>query len=183
MEIKIGTKSMLKVLTVLSWIIFIGLCIEVGGILFNTAFSFFKPIGAKYFWNYLDLSSVYQFDKGYFLVVTFFMVVVAIMKAIMFYLIIKILLNKELTIVQPFTELVRKFIIKVASLSIGIGIFSKWGSGYVEWLQKQSVIFPDTQYLKLDGADVWLFMGVILLVIAYVFKRGIEIQQENDLTV
>jgi len=42
---------------------------------------------------------------------------------------------------------------------------------------------PDTQHLHLGGADVWLFMGVILFVIAQIFKRGIEIQRENELTV
>jgi hypothetical protein len=35
----------------------------------------------------------------------------------------------------------------------------------------------------LGGADVWLFMGVALLVIGRVFKKGIEIQNEIDLTV
>jgi hypothetical protein len=33
------------------------------------------------------------------------------------------------------------------------------------------------------GADVWLFMGVTLFVIAQIFRRGIEIQTENELTV
>lgn len=42
---------------------------------------------------------------------------------------------------------------------------------------------PDVQYLGLGGADVWLFMGVSLFVIAQIFKRGIEIQSENELTV
>jgi hypothetical protein len=30
---------------------------------------------------------------------------------------------------------------------------------------------------------VWLFMSVTLFVIAQIFKRGIEIQTENELTV
>jgi len=42
---------------------------------------------------------------------------------------------------------------------------------------------PDTQHLRLGGADVWLFMGGILFFIAQIFKRGIEIQTENELTV
>ena len=42
---------------------------------------------------------------------------------------------------------------------------------------------PDTQLLHLGGADVWLFMAVILFIIAQIFKRGIEIQTENELTV
>jgi hypothetical protein len=42
---------------------------------------------------------------------------------------------------------------------------------------------PSIQNLKFDGADVWLFMGVTLLIVAKIFKRGIELQTENDLTV
>jgi lipoprotein signal peptidase len=36
------------------------------------------------------------------------------------------------------------------------------------------------QDLQFDGADVWLFMGVILLVVAMIFKKGIEMQSDND---
>jgi hypothetical protein len=42
---------------------------------------------------------------------------------------------------------------------------------------------PDTQRLRLGGSDVWIFMSVILFVIAQIFRRGIEIQSENELTV
>jgi hypothetical protein len=42
---------------------------------------------------------------------------------------------------------------------------------------------PDIENMRLGGADVWLFMGVTLFVIAQIFKRGIEIQTENDLTI
>ena len=44
-------------------------------------------------------------------------------------------------------------------------------------------ILPSLQQLKFEGGDVWLFMGVILLIFAMIFKKGIEIQSENDLTV
>jgi len=37
--------------------------------------------------------------------------------------------------------------------------------------------------MRLAGADVWLFMGIVLLIIAFIFKKGIEIQSENDLTI
>ena len=42
---------------------------------------------------------------------------------------------------------------------------------------------PTIHVLKIAGGDVWLFMGVVLFVIAYIFKRGIELQEELDLTV
>ena len=38
---------------------------------------------------------------------------------------------------------------------------------------------PDIEQLRICGADVWLFMGVILLVIAQIFKIEIEIQSKK----
>ena len=41
----------------------------------------------------------------------------------------------------------------------------------------------DLKALNIAGADVWIFMAVILFVIVQIVKRGIEIQNENDLTI
>jgi hypothetical protein len=177
MEFKISAKQMLNVLKIMCWIIFIGLCVEAGGILFNIAFTtFYNPIGAGFFWNQIDFSDLYQFDKGHFLVVTSIMSIISILKAILFYLIVKMLHNKNLSIATPFNHI-------VAYIAIGIGFFSNYGVDYAEWLSQQGVKLPSIQLLKFGGADVWLFMGVVLIVIAYVFKRGIELQEEIDLTV
>ena len=84
---------------------------------------------------------------------------------------------------QPFNKEVGLFIIKLSCLAFAIGLFHWWGVKYTEWFVKQGVKMPDIQHLRLGGADVWLFMGVMLFVIAQIFKRGIEIQTENELTV
>jgi hypothetical protein len=184
MEIKITTNQTLKVLYILAWIIFVGVCIEACGIIFNAFFVLvINPEAAHRFWEGIDLSGLYNYDPGYFLVETFLMSIVAIMRAIIFYLIVKILHDKKLNMSQPFNKEVRRFILIVAYLSLGIGLFSQMGIGYAQWFVKQGVKMPDTQYLRLGGADVWLFMGVTLFVIAQIFKRGIEIQTENELTV
>lgn len=180
----ISTKQILKLLYVLSWIIFIGVCIEAGGYIFNALFTFFiNPEAAKSSWDGINLSELYQFDPGYFLVVSFFMIIVAVMKALMFYLIVKVLHDKKLDMSQPFNQEVGTFIFKLSYLALGIGLFSYWGNKNCKWLMTKGVAMPDIQYLNLGGADVWLFMAVILFVIAHIFKRGIEIQTENELTV
>ncbi|WP_394759564.1 DUF2975 domain-containing protein [Flavobacterium sp.] len=184
MEIKITTEQMLKVLHILSWIIFIGLCIEAGGILFNTFFALtINPNGAKNFWEEIDLSNLYDFDKGYFFTEALLMSIVAILKAILFYLIVKILLDKKLNLKQPFNTEMKRFIFNMSYLALGIGLFSNWGVQNTKWLVEKGIKMPDIQYLKFGGADVWLFMGIILLVIAQIFKRGVEIQSENELTI
>src|SRR5690606_34976091 len=183
MEIKIGTKQILKFLYFLSWIIFIGICVEAGGFIFNTIYAMVKPTVAENFWNGLDLSSLYNFDKGYFLTITSIMIIVSVLRALLFYLIVKILHDNKVNLAHPFTNAFRHFISLIAYLALGIGLFSFWGMKYSEWLQNQGVTMPDIEYLRWGGTDVWFFMGVILLVIAQIFKRGIEIQNDNDLTI
>lgn len=184
MEIKISTQQIIKILYILSWIIFIGVCIEAGGFIFNSFFVLvLNPVGANRFWEQIDLSSLYEFDRGYFFVETLLMSVVAVMRAIMFYLIVKFLHDKKLNMAKPFGSEMGRFIFNLSYLSLGIGLFSWWGVKYSEWFVEQGVQMPDIHYLRLGGADVWLFMSVILFVIAQIFKRGIELQAENELTV
>ena len=179
-----STKQILKILFILSWIIFIGVCIEAGGSIFSAFYTLvINPVNAATFWVGNDLSSLYKYDPGHFFAETLLISITGVLKACMFYLIIKILQDKKLNMSQPFSSEVRLFIMKVSWLAFGIGMFTWWGVKYTEWLVKQGVQMPDTQHLRLGGADVWLFMGVILFVIAQIFKRGIEIQSENELTV
>ncbi|MEE1946339.1 hypothetical protein VRU48_14535 [Pedobacter sp. KR3-3] len=175
---------MLQVLYVLSWIIFIGVCIEAGAFIWNAVYALaINPAGAKFAVPAIDLSPLYAYDKGYFGVLNFVMCLVAVMRALLFWLIVKILHDKQLDLSEPFNDVVRRFIANMAYLSLFIGAFSYGGVQYVERFAKEGVKMPDVEYLRLGGADVWLFMGVILLVIAYMFKRGIEIQSEHELTV
>ncbi len=67
--------------------------------------------------------------------------------------------------------------------SLVIGLFSYSGFKYSLWLTKHGFEKADLQILHIAGADVWLFMAVILFVIGQIVKRGIEIQNENDLTI
>ncbi|MFY7741856.1 MAG: DUF2975 domain-containing protein [Flavobacterium sp.] len=184
MEIKIGTSQILKALYILSWIIFIGLCIDAGGFIFNTLYSLFisdKNVG--HFWNYLDFSALYAFSTSSYITQVVLICIVAVLKAILFYCIVKILYDKKVNVEQPFTESVQKFLLSVVYLSFGIGLFSAWGASQSGKLSINGVQLPTLEMMKLDGAGVWFFMGATLLVIAILFKRGIEMQHENELTI
>lgn len=184
MEIRITGKQILKALCVFSWMLFITVCIEAGGFIFNTIFVLLiNPVAANRFWMDIDLSALYAQDKGYFLVITTLMIIVALFRALIFYLIVKMFYDKQLSLSKPFQEKLPWFTSRIAYLALGAGLFSLWGVKYTEWLMKKGVDMPDIHYMRMGGADVWLFMGMVLLVIAQVFKRGIEIQSENELTV
>jgi hypothetical protein len=181
---RITTNQILKVLYVLSWIIFIGVCIEAGGSIFSAFYTLaINSINARTYWVGNDLSGLYNYDPGHFFAETLLISIAAVLKACMFYLIMKILHDKKFNVSQPFNNEVRRFIIKISCLAFGIGLFTAWGVNYTEWIISQGVKMPDTQHLRLGGADVWFFMSVTLFIIAQIFKRGIEIQTENELTV
>jgi TRAP-type C4-dicarboxylate transport system permease small subunit len=181
---KSRTKQILKILHVLSWIIFIGVCIEAGGSIFSAFYTLvINSFNAKTFWVGNDLSALYAYDRGHFFAVTLLISIASVLKACIFYRIIKILHDKKLNMSQPFSNEMRRFIITICCLAFGIGLFTAGGANYTDWLVKQGINMPDTQHLRLGGADVWFFMSVTLFVIAQIFKRGIEIQTENELTV
>ncbi len=183
MEIRITTNQILKVLEVLSWIIFIGLCIEAGALIFNTVYALYKPIVAQYFWNGADLSQLYKYDKGQFVAQMSLVVTVAVMKIVIFYLLVKMFYDKKFSLDNPFNTAVTRVVLNIAYLCLGAGLFSMWSTRQMKWFSKKGIAMPDEHLLNIDGADVWLFMAVVLIVIAQVFKKGIEIQNENDLTV
>ena len=179
----ISTKHVLKFLYILSWIIFLGLCIEATGFLTNAVFALANPDMVARLWHEVDLTNLFNHSSSQYFTLTLVMSIVTAIKAWLFYVIIAMLHNKKLSIAQPFRKEVQRSITYLACLALMIGIFSNSGINYVEWLVGQGVNMPDTHQLRLSGEDVWFFMAVILFVIAQIFKRGIEIQSENDLTV
>lgn len=180
---KVNTNLVLKILYVFSWIIFIGICIEAGGFITNAVFAIAKPSVVKNLYHEADLSPLLQFGNGHFFTMLLLMSIVAVLKAYLFYQIISILTAKKLDMAQPFNSIVGRFITRLSYIPFLIGLFSWGGTKYSGWLSQQGVKMPDVQYLSIGGADVWLFMGITLFVIAQIFKKGIELQTENELTV
>jgi hypothetical protein len=180
----IKTDYILKALQVLSWIIFVGLCIEAGGFITNIfATLMLTPEGAAKFWKEADLTALYHHNQSHYVTLASLIIIATVLKALMFYFIVKVFHNKKLNLSKPFNEVVRQFVLIIAYLALGIGLFSFWGTKFIGQLVNQGVQLPAMLQLRLGGADVWLFMGVTLLVIAFMFKKGVEIQNENDLTI
>ena len=50
-------------LKIISWMIFVGLCIEAGGLIVNFIFSMYKPEMVKNLYQKLDLSEMYERSK------------------------------------------------------------------------------------------------------------------------
>lgn len=178
---KSKTTQTLLIIHIIAWIIFIGLCIKTGAILCSVFVSFIiNPEGAKNLYLGLDLSALYHFDIGHYIGMVSFIIVIAFLKAYIFYLVIRIFL--KINLVNPFSKEISLLISGIGDTALGMGILTLLANSYYRWLEKKGMALPDLgSYL--DGAGEFLMLGGIIFIIAQVYKKGIEIQTENDLTI
>ena len=175
-----------KSVNVLSWIIFIGLCIETGGLIVNAIISIFiNPMASSRFWGNRNLYELNQFNQSHFVTIVVLLIIVSMLKSTLFYLIVNLFQKKKLNLTNPFNEQLGRALFNIGYLATGIGLFSWWGNNFSKWLKMigQNALTQTFENIKFEGADVWLFMAIILLIFAMIFKKGIELQSENDLTV
>lgn len=180
---KTNTKTMLKITKILSWIIFIGLCIQTGALLFSYFVSIFiNSMGSQNLHPGLNLSELYNNSKTHYTILVLLMVLLSALKAYIFYFIVKIFL--KINLANPFSNEIYSLIVKISYIALTIGILAVIGEKYCEWLISKAINLPVLnleQYI--GGKSEFLFMAAIIFVIAQIFKRGIEIQSENELTI
>ena len=175
------TKQILRIMHILVWIAFIGTCIKTGAILYSFFVSLFiNPEGAKNLHMGLDLSALYNYNSRHYITTVFYIICVSGLKALITYLVIKIFL--KINFVHPFSINVTSLISRISYVALGIGVLALIGTAHSEWLIKKGVMLPPL-YDYLGGAADYLFFGGIIFIISLVFKRGIEIQSENELTI
>lgn len=171
-------------LQILSWVIFISLCIQAGGFIFNTLFVLLiNPIGSRKFWTGINLSNLWAYNQFYFYFLTVLMIAVSLLKANLFYIIVKIFHDKKLDLNNPFKKSLGQYFFKISNLAFGIGFLSYLGVRFGKWLFQNGIEISSPENLQLGGADVWIMMGVSLFIFAQIFKKGLALQSENELTI
>jgi len=164
-------------LRVVAWIIFVGLCINAGALLVNFVFSLIKPAFIPNLYEKLDLTTIYQQNPFGFYAVYNFILLIAILKAILFYIVV--ILVTKLDLSKPFNPFVANQIRKISYFTLSIGLISYIAEKTVE----RSIQSASNLHQYWDGSSAFILMGAIIYIIAAIFKKGVEIQNEVDLTV
>jgi hypothetical protein len=170
----------LKALNVISWVIFIGLCIEAGALIFNFILTLFNPIASNDIYKKLNLSEMYENKLSHFIGIMSFVVVLSILKAYLFFLIVKIFM--KLNLIKPFNVEIAKLIEKISYEAFSIAVVSIIAHQYTKGLIQAGYEVGHVEKYWNDTA-AFLMMGAIIFIISQIFKKGIELQNENDLTV
>lgn len=168
------------VLSIIAWIIFIGLCIEAGGLLVNFVLSLYQPELVGNLYQKLDLSEMYLLSKSAFFSIYTFILVISILKAYLFYVVIKLLLKLDLT--RPFSNFVSDQIARISYFTLSIGLLSVIASQTAKNLLHRGYEIDQLNHFWVDG-EAFILMAAVVYIIATIFKKGMELQNESDLTV
>ena len=169
-----------KSLHVVAYIIFIGLSIETGALIVNFFFSLFKPEFVQNLYQKLDLTAMYKASKMVFFGIYSFILFISVMKASLFYIVIRLMHKMDLT--KPFNTFVSNQILLISYYTLSIGLFSFIARELTKNLNHYGFI-PDQLNEFWADSQAFIVMGAVVYIIATIFKKGVDIQNENDLTV
>lgn len=171
------TNQILKILEVGAWIFFIGMCIKTGAMLISFFVSLFvNPEGAKDLYLGMNLSELLAYDLRHYIVMAGLLIVISALKAYLLFQVVRIL--SKINLNNPFGENIAQLISKMSYIALQLAITVFITRGYSKWLMKK-----DLHFSSAGGEMELLFLAGILFVIAQIFKRGLELQSENELTI
>ena len=170
------TERILRAMNVVSWIAFIGLMVQAGGILASYGVSTANPEAAKHLFDRLDLYNLEQYDFEHYTLIIFFKAAIYALEAYVAYLLIKVLSAIRLS--NPFTMDVALRLEKISYFLFGTWIIAMFYDLHMAWLAER-VAGLEKNYISGE----FIFMAGVVFVISQIFKKGVEIQSENELTV
>jgi hypothetical protein len=167
-------------LYIVAWLIFVGLSIEAGGLLVNFFFTLFKPELLPNLYQKLDLTEMYKDNRFAFFGVYSFILTISISKAVMFYVVIRLMHKMDLT--KPFNTFVAKQFLLVSYYTLSIGLLSYIARQTTKNLMHHGFVPDDVNQFWADS-QAFILTGAVIYIIATIFKKGVDLQNENDLTV
>ena len=164
----------------IAWLIFVGLSIEAGALLVNFFFSIYNPEIIRNLYQKLDLMAMYNESKLTFYGVYSFILIISILKAVLFYAVIHLMHKMNLS--KPINTFMAKQILHISYFTLSIGLLSHIARQIVKSLMHHGFV-PDNLNQFWADSEAFILMGGVIYIIAIIFKKGIDIQNENDLTV
>lgn len=173
------TEPLFMVMKVFAWIAFIGLCIEAGSILFSFILSLVVPVQeGQTLYRTLDLSELRLLSLKNYLGLSSLIAIVYGLKAYLAFLVIRIFDAQILT--NPFQEKVVQLISQLGNSALQTGITAFLTNLYItQYLERRFEISIPIHF----EVSEFLFLAGIIFVLSKIFKKGVEIQSENELTV
>lgn len=167
-------------LYVVAWLLFVGLSIEAGGLLVNFFFSIFKPEFVSRLYQKLDLTQMYKSSQWVFFGMYGFILCIAILKAYLFYIVIRLMHKMDLT--SPFSTFVAAQIMRISYFTLSIGLLSFIARQTAKNLTHYGFATESLSQFWADS-QAFILMGAVVYIIAVIFRKGVDIQNDSELTI
>ena len=176
---KTKTETILIVSKILALLGAIWYSILCGSQMLSLVASFINPDWAKRTYEVdLNIFRIREHSISFYVYAMCLTIVVSALKALIWFVVFGLL--SKLKLQTPFSMEVEKKLERIAYLLLGV-----WIVGSIFWKIYLYYLSGATG-MQLPASkieDEYLFMAGIIFIISQVFKRGIEIQEENQLTV
>ncbi len=167
-------------LYIVAWLIFVGLSIEAGGLIVNLFFSLYNPEFVQNLYQKLDLTEMYKDSRLAFFGIYSFILIISILKACLFYIVISLMHKMDMS--KPFNTFVARQISQISYYTLSIGLLSYIARQSAKNLMHYGYTTDSLNEFWVDS-QAFIVMGAVVYIIATIFKKGVAIQNENDLTV
>ena len=109
-----------------------------------------------------------------------FILSIAILKAHLFYIVIRLMHKMDLS--KPFNSFVSSQISQIGYYTLSIGLLSFIARQTAKNLMHHGFAIDSLNQFWGDS-QAFILMGAVIYIIATIFKKGVAVQNENDLTV
>lgn len=167
-------------LHIVAWIIFVGLSIEAGGLVVNFFYSLYKPEVVQNLYQKLDLIPILKDNEWIFYLLYAFILSVSILKVLLFYILVMLMHKMDLQ--KPFNTFVATQFSRISYFTLAIGFLGYIAGKATKQLNHYGYVTTHLDQFWSDS-KAFILMGAVVYIIATIFKKGVEIQNENDLTV
>jgi hypothetical protein len=85
---------------------------------------------------------------------------------------------------NPFKIEIASLLVRISYIAFAVWILAVVSNAYMDWLIENGIGISEVSLQKyMGGGSEFFFLVLIVYTISQIFKRGIELQSENELTI
>ena len=164
-------------LKVAAYIAMIGYFIEAGSIVFTFCLNWYHSNATGEFIYQLNLSELYAYNKKTYYSAVSLLVAIPVSQALLWWSVIE--LFPRLNLEKPFDDGLITAMNKMMQPLIAYGVIGFVSGNYFEFIEKRTGQSIDPDF----DLGLYLFILGVIVVVTEIIKKGVELINENELTI
>lgn len=169
------SELLLKIMRILAWFVFVALLIKAGAFLMSYGVSINNQEAANDLYRGTDLSRYERYSFVQYSLIVFYHIILYILQAYIALFVVNLI--KNINLEQPFTIMVATILQKISITIFVVWILAMIHNVHVAILERYAGI--EASFFSGE----YIFLAGVIFVLAFIFKKGVRMQHENELTI